>query len=477
MVVNLDDLGIWRRALSPGEVNAIYNAGLGGTNIADVPAVVSPYVHSITPAPVPRQLNQVSSSLTAVLSDGTTAIDDSSVQLKLNGSVVGTTSRSGSLVTVSYTPTELMFPVDLNHIELTFKDTIGATFTTNGTVLNLKNVVLPEPKFVEDFDSYTEGSIPTGWAATNFTDCSGDFCATPGLNLDNLNSDSYKGWVVVGKNRLATLKASVFDGPAPDQTSNGVPVVSLGSGNVLYAESNVRAGNQVQFIYSKSYDLSDVVNAAISFESLYAQSQNSLGAVEYSIDGGKNWLPVVYYLDFADNGGDIRLKVDGSVDATATFTNKNTDTAVWTDNGVSKGGNYGDGILAPINQELGRFVAPRENDNQIEGKRLEIYRLENAGKQADVRLRFAQLGVASWYFGVDNLAFYDVPTAPVSTEQPVLTLTRPTADTLVISWTGRGTLYESTSLSVNGNWVPSANQSNPQTITIGTDNLFYRVGP
>jgi hypothetical protein len=370
-----------------------------------------------------------------------------------------------------------MFPADPNKLELSFKDTAGAAITASGALLNLKNVVLPAPKIVEDFDSYAEGSIPTGWAATNFTDCSGDFCATPGLDLDSLNSDSYKGWIVVSKDRLTTLKARIFNGPAPGQTSNGVPVEVMGSGNLLYAESDVRDDNQVQFINTKAYNLSNVTNAAISFESFYEQNQDSLGAVEYSIDGGKNWLPAVYYLDFADGGGDIRLNADGSVDAVATFMNVNEDTAAWVDNGVNKGDKYGDGILAPITQALGRFVAPRQNDNSTVDKRLEIYRLEKAGKQADVRLRLSQLGTGSWYFGIDNLSFYDVPTAPISTEEPVtpvMTIGTGTGNTVVISWTGSGTLQETTDFVT---WTNSANQANPQTINAGTGIKFYRVGP
>ena len=365
-----------------------------------------------------------------------------------------------------------MFPADPNQMELTFKDTAGTASTAGGALLNLKNIVLPAPKYVEDFDSYAEGGIPTGWAATNFTDT-----ATAGEDLDNLESDSYKGWIVVSKDRLAALQANRFTGPAPNQTSNGVPFEVIGSGNVLYAETDQRGGNQVQFIYTKPYDLSTVTNAAISFESIYAQNQDNMGAVEYSIDGGKNWLPVVYYLDFADGGGDIRVSADGSVDAIATFMNVNEDTAAWIDNGVNKGDKYGDGILAPITQALGRFIAPRQNDNQTEGKRLEIYRLEKAGKQVDVRLRLSQLGTGSWYFGIDNLAFYDVPTAPISTEEPVtpvMTIGTGTGNTVVISWTGSGTLQETTDFVT---WTNSANQANPQTINAGTGIKFYRVGP
>jgi hypothetical protein len=449
-------------------INDVANGGLKAYRAATTPT--PPYVKYIAPDPVPRQLNQSSSTLTVVLSDGSTAIDDASVQLKINGAVVGTKSRSGSLVNLTYTPTGIQFPADPNQLELSFKDTAGAAITAKGTLLNMKNVILPAPKIVETFDSYAEGDIPTGWAATNFTDT-----VDAGLDLDNLNSDSYKGWIVVGKDRLNGLKSRIFANVLPNQSSNGVPVETLGSGNVLYAESDVRDGNQVQFIYTKAYDLSSVTNAAISFEALYEQNQDNIGAVEYSIDGGKSWLPVVYYIDFADSGGDIRLAADGSVDAVATLTGPNADTAVWTDNGVSKGGIYGDAILAPITQALGRFVAPRQNDSATDGKRLEIYRLEKAGKQADVRLRLSQIGTGSWYFGIDNLSFYDVPTAPPTSGgggSSVLTATPGAGNTLTISWTGSGTLQESADLK---SWAASANQANPQTVNAGTGNKFYRV--
>jgi hypothetical protein len=432
---------------------------------------VPAYVKYITPEPVPRQLNQSSSSLTVLLADGTVPLNDNSVQMKLNGVTVGTKSRQGGVLTIAHTPTGIMFPADPNQLELTFSDTAGTATSISATVMNLKNVVLPAPVIVEDFNSYAEGGIPTGWLATNFTTT-----ATAGEDIDNLNSDTYKGWVLVSRERLQGLKGRIFNGPAANQFSNGVAITELASGNVLYAESDVRGGSQVQFIHSKPFNLSNVTNAAISFASLYEQNQDNIGAVEYSIDGGNSWLPVVYFLDFADGGGDIRLSPDGTVDAVATFTNPNADTATWTENGVNRGGKYGDGILAPITQELGRFVAPRQNDNSTEGKRLEIFRLEKAGGKADVRLRFSQLGTASWYFGVDDLAFYNVPTAPPVAEQPVITLQRGTnADTLVISWTGSGTLYEGSTPA--GPWVATPSQANPQNLTIGTSSKFFRVGP
>jgi len=178
----------------------------------------------------------------------------------------------------------------------------------------------------------------------------------------------------------------------------------------------------------------------------------------------------VYYLDQTDRGGDIVLAPDGTVDAVATFTNANTDTANWTDNGVPKGDIYGDGIAAPITQALGRFVAPRNNDDPVFDKRLEIYRLPMASHKSDVRLRFAYLGTGSWYFGVDNLSFYDVA-APVA---PKLSIAL-AAGNVTISWTGDGTLLEATTLA--GPWTVSWSQGNPQTFPTAAGSKFYRIGP
>jgi hypothetical protein len=452
-------------------VNDTANGGVKAYRATTSP--VNPFVRYVSPQPAPRQANQSSSSLIIVLSDGTTAIDDASIQCKVDGTTPTVTrQRQGSLVTLNYAPTGIQFPEDQHQVALTFRNVPG-TFTANSgwSFCSLKNIVLPAPVIFEDFDSYAEGTVPTGWTQVNYTDCSGDYCATPGLNLDDLESDTYKPWVVVDSTRLAGLKSRIFNGPAPNQFSNGVPVTVLSSGNLIYAESDVRDGNQVQFLYTKPYNLSTVANAAVAFSSLYEQNQDNVGAVEYSIDGGQTWLPVVYYLDYVDGGGDIINNTDGTVDAVATFTAPNTDTAAWTVNGVPKGGNYGDGIAAPITQALGRFIAPRVNDDNVEGKRLEIYRIPVASRQSDVRLRFAQLGTASWYFGVDNLGFYDV-SAPV---RPQMSSAQVSPTALTLSWIGAGTLLEATS--VTGPWTVSAHQGNPQTVSIGAGQKFFRIGP
>jgi hypothetical protein len=305
----------------------------------------------------------------------------------------------------------------------------------------------------------------------NFTDCSGAFCAAPGFDLDMLNSDSYRGWIVVARTRLETLKSRIFN-VAPGQTKNGtdVTVDDLSTGNLLYAESDVRDDDQVQFITSSAFNLSAVANPAISFGSLYEQNQDNIGAVEYSVDGGTTWLPIVYYIDQADSGGDIRIKTDTTVDAVETLTGPNGDTASWIDAGVVKGGNYGDAIAAPISQALGRFIYPRVNDDRTIDKRLEIFRLPSASHKSDVRLRFAQIGTASWYFGVDNIAFYDV----AALVTPSLTISG-AAGNATFYWKGTGTLQ--VALSVNGPWSVAPSQANPQTVPLSDAQRFWRLGP
>ena len=450
-------------------VNDLANGGVKAYRAITSP--VAPYVRVVDPPTTPRQLNTVSWVLTAVVEDGTTAVDDASIDLKLDGKAVTVTkSRAGKDVTVIYQPDGLVIPDEVHTAALTYKDSAGSSRTAQWQFRNLKNLVLPTPAVTENFDSYTEsqeGTVPTGWTAWNFTTTD-----AAGFDLNNLHSDTYKGWIVISRATLEPLKGRIFD-VAPGQTFNGQPVTvdDLCTGNLLYAESDVRGGNQVQFITSKGFDLSKITNVVMTFSSLYEQNQDSIDAVEYSADKGTNWLPVVYYLDFQDGGGDIKYNPDGSVDAVKTLTGPNADTANWTDNGAAKGDKYGDGIAAPISQALGAYIAPRWNDNPTIDKRIEVFRLPQAGGKSDVRLRFAQLGTGSWYFGVDNLAFYEGP-APVVTGTPKLSV-KLTGSNVTVSWTGSGTLKEAASIS--GPWTVTASQANPQDIAVSGAAKFFIV--
>ena len=453
-------------------INDVANGGLRAFSATTT--TIPPYVQYVDPPATPRQLNLVSRSFTAIVVDGTQAVKDSSIALTIDGKPVTVTkTRQGKSVKVVYQPTTLAIPAEQYTAQLSLTDAGGTATTSLWKFYNLKNLVLPAPKVTENFDSYDEGSVPTGWTAWNFTDCSGAFCASPGLDLDNLNSDSYRGFIVVSRDRLTTLKSRIFK-VAPGEALNGQALTEddLSTGNLLYAESDVRDGNQAQFIISKPFNLSSITNVVVGFGSLYEQNQDSLGAVEYSVDGGANWLPVVYFLDTKDSGGDIKLNLDGSVNAVSTFKSSNSDTASWKDNGVAKGGNYGDGIAAPITQDLAPYVTARWNDNSLVDKRFEAFRLPLAGKKSDVRLRFAQLGTGSWYFGIDNLGFYEGP-APSVVVKPVLNVPVLAGGSVTLSWTGTGTLQEASS--VNGPWTAAASQANPQTTTASGPAKYYRL--
>lgn len=449
-------------------LNDVANGGLKAYRAITTP--VNPFVRVTDPPQVNRQLNQSSSVVTAVLEDGATAINDNSVVLKIDGIVREISKvRLGKELVVTYTPKSLNVPNEQHTAELSYTNTTGSfSRTAQWTFRNLKNIILPAAVITENFDSYDEGSVPTGWTEKNFTRSN-----NPGLDPTDMDSDFYLGWVVVSRDTAEAAKSRIFDWTEGSQIVNGTAIDSqtLASGNILYAESDSRGGDQVQFLTTKAYNLSAVENPVISFSSLYEQNQDSLGALEYSVDGGVNWLPVVYYLDFQDGGGDIKYNPDGSVDAVTTFTAPNADTAAWTDNGIAKGDKYGDGILAPITAALGPYIAPRWNDNRTEGKRVEVFRLPAAGKKSDVRLRFSQLGTGSWYFGVDNLAFYDVP-VDAAAVPPQMTVAL-VDGAVVLSWTGSGTLQESGSLS--SGWAPAASQANPQTIASPSGSKYYRV--
>jgi len=268
---------------------------------------------------------------------------------------------------------------------------------------------------------------------TNLTDS-----INAGLELGDPKSDSYLDWVVIdrnqvylnGTNEFAVWPANDPDGRVshvrPGELENGKELAAedLMVGKFLYAESDSRGGNQEQTVFTPNYDLTGKSNIWVSFHSSYEQNQDSIGVVEYSIDGGTSWLPVLYMLD----GPDIALLPDGSVDAVTTLTQDQTDTA--------NGQPYGAFLGAPISQDLAPYISARLNDNNFESKRVELYPLPKAANQSKVKLRFMQAGTGSWYFGIDNVGIYSM-SAPVTGGSGSYT------NGLVAYWNFDGTLVDS----------------------------------
>ncbi|MHB8520676.1 MAG: hypothetical protein ACYDH9_07945 [Limisphaerales bacterium] len=468
----------WFTVKSDGTKVLVNDVAKGGVKAyRAIVGAANPYVKFVTPDPAPRQVNQPSPVLSLGVQDGNHPVDDNSITITVDGSPVTVTKvRQGNVVRATFTPTVLELPGEQHSATLTFKDSTGAyTRTQNWTFYNLKNIILPTPVLTENFDEYANGEIftngpsKTNWYAFNYSDS-----CTAGFDLTDATSDAYKGWIVITADQMTTFESDTAN-IRPGELLNGQPITSLFSGNVLFAESDNRCGSQVQFIISKSFDLSSVTNPVLSFSSLYKQNQDSEGTVEYSVDGGTNWLPVIYFLDTPD----IVVKPDGSVDAVATMENPNLDTASWKDSlGQSKGGKYGDALGAPITQALAPYIVPRINDDKTEGKRMEVIRLPQASKQSDVRLRFSQLGTCSWYFGIDNIAFYDVaggPTVPLT--GPTLSAAL-SAKNLTLSWPASATGFtlESAVSLTNPSWAPVGGVANNSVVVqVGAGNQFYRL--
>jgi hypothetical protein len=344
------------------------------------------------------------------------------------------------------------------------------------------NIILGTPIYFENFDSTPEGQVPAGWTLQSFTEVMDEE-----LDLSNINSKSYANWVVVDANRFNSSLLS-YNAKTPtddyqrvlstnvDNVVNGVVVTNLGTGRILFGDSGYRSGrSQVIYAFTPDYNLAGKSNVYVSFHSLYEQNQDSIGALEYSIDGGTNWLPIVYML----NRGDILTNASG-VDAEATFTTEYTSgneaVAYYTDpdTGEDKGGTYGTFIAAPISQALAPYVSARVDDDPIESKRVEYFRIAQADNQSRVRFRFAYAGTDSWYWGIDDFGIYGAGGS--SQGQITLTVSQ-IGNNVAVSWTGGdGQLQKTTALG-SGTWQPVQVTAGTKTFTepIQGGAAFYRV--
>jgi len=277
-----------------------------------------------------------------------------------------------------------------------------ANYSNNITQLTLQitdgtNIYLAAPIYLETFDAVPEGSMPLAWSVTNLTTAQ-----TAGYNLANPLSDTYKDFVVISSNRLATVfgtdRLSM-----PPLSVNGRALTGLATGNLAYADSDRRANSpssQVNIMFSPDYNLSGKSNVFVSYHSLYEQNQDSIAALEYSIDRGTNWLPVIYMID----NDDIVRDTGGNIDAVVTLNTARDDQAY--------GLPYGAFIAAPVSSALAPFISGRVNDDQVESKRVEVFRLTSADNRPSVRFRFLQTGTSSWYWGIDDFGLYSIPPYP-----------------------------------------------------------------
>ncbi len=395
-------------ALNPGQVLA-----LGGPSAAGVPQTIppvpayfstrSPNVNATGVGPLP--------AISATLKSGDSTIVGGSVGLRFDGASVPAMVTIGIVdgYFINYQITNLLAPSSTHLVSVVWTDAATGPKTNSWsfTVGSYQSVTLPAPLYFENFDSYAEASLPTGWTLTNNT-----VSLTPGLDLGDPNSDSFLDWSLISSNTLRTTFG--------DRRFNHNPIVLNGSlldelvhGNVMYAESDNRGQSQVQAMFSKDYDVTGKSNIFVAFFSSYEQNQDNMDCLEYSIDGGANWLPAIYFIDDQDMAADV-VRTNGVIDVAATFGTARGDQAYGT--------NYGAYVAAPISSIKPENISGRINDDSYESKRIEVIRLPKADGQSKVRFRFMQAGTGSWYWVVDDFGLYSINTPVISTQPMTQTI-------------------------------------------------------
>ncbi len=326
-----------------------------------------PRILSVSPANgagnQPAVINYV-----ATITNGVSKVVPASVALTLNGSaIVHQFAEQNGLVTITSANTELFPPGSPQTYELRFTDdsTPANRFTNTVSVMvaNYRNIVLPAPLYFEDFDSTPEGQLPAGWTHVSFTDVQ-----NPDEDFENLDSATYARWTVVNADRFrgSFVTYSNPDNPESWETDyqrvlsvNPLNVLNgrvynqpLASGRFAFGNSGYRNGvSQVVYLFTPDFDLTGKTDVHLAFHSLWEQNQDSVAAIEYSVNQGQTWLPIAYFLD----GPDILTMTNETtgeitVDAIATFTTERGDIARYTDpnTGEEKGGTYGAFIAAPL---------------------------------------------------------------------------------------------------------------------------------
>ena len=419
-----------------------------------------------------------------------------SVQLAFNGNDVSASIsvvKTNNQTTVSYQAPGLLPSASIHRFTLMFKDNAPSpksyTNQVQFVVAGYSDLRLPAPIVFEDFNNTPEGSLPAGWSQTNYTDVS---LSDSTVDFTNLDSAAYATWTVVEASRFtntfvgysnptgAPVDYSRVLSANPSNVVNGAYMKNLATGRFIFGDSGYRNGrSQVMYLFTPDFDLTAKTNVYLSCHSLWEQNQDSIGAVEYSVNQGQTWLPIVYMLDTPD----VLLDATTNVDLVATFTTEGGSAfeaiAIYTDpvDGQDKGGTYGAfiGVASNLWSTLGPYISARADDDPVESKRVELFRLPLADNQPKVRFRFAHAGSDSWYFGLDDFGLYSIaPSAPPSLSASL------SGNQLTLSWpadaAGFSFKLESAGTLPTPGWSTVGGVvNNSVKVTVGTGNKFFRL--
>ncbi|HIG29087.1 MAG TPA: hypothetical protein EYQ50_15375 [Verrucomicrobiales bacterium] len=413
---------------------AIDNFGLYSIAPGGVPTVIEA---SVPPGDInihPQPL------LEFTIKSGETSLKPDTVRLELDGEPVEgvrveqVTLGAESGHEVSYQVTGVLEPASTHNYQLSFMDNASppndVSYEGSFTVQDYTSIDLPDPLYYENFDNLDEFMLPEGWTRQNYIDPNDPIQYVD--DPEDWFSTLYAGWANVTLERWQTSPYWTDKAPGSDPTVVVNGTVQYPSGKFLIADSAARDAQFATTLQTRDYDLSNQSDIHLGFYSHYEQNQDNSASLEYSIDGGQTWLPVLYLMDAVD----IVTDGQGNVDAVATFNAEHDDVAVAYDEETFQtevGRTFGSFIGAEVSQNLAPFISGRIDDNDVASKRYELFRLEQADNQARVRFRVAMNGTFSWYWAVDNFGIYSIDE---SVSEPVPLSISKSGGEVTLSWQG-----------------------------------------
>jgi len=125
----IDDVAIWRRAVTAFEVQRVYQFGTNGVKVSDIPDPAGATLASTIPVNGAIDV-RTDTVISADIIDGATPLNDATVQLSLNGAVVAPViTKVGSLSTIAYQPATALEFGTTNNAQIIFNN--GSALVTN----------------------------------------------------------------------------------------------------------------------------------------------------------------------------------------------------------------------------------------------------------------------------------------------------------------------------------------------------------
>ncbi len=319
----------------------------------------------------------------------------------------------------------------------------------------------PIPGTYENFDRVTPGSLPKGWRVWNRS--------APALHQNvrhasDFKTNSWNDWTVVDRRQL-DWGSEAFRRRILREGSNAAPEiddrrVSLLDGRFALAVSQGTNNDQIKYLESPDFDCSDRKSVHLAFHSAYEQHANLMGLVEFSLDHGVTWKPLVYFLHQAavDEATDTDESGSPVLDLSRLLNEERARFPWWVDEeGKVHRGTYGAFTASADTPRLATRLEGRI-PHQTKFKKREIIPIPDADDAAAVRVRFGSVSFNQLYWGIDNVGLYEGSKAA----DPVDTIADGNPEDGEIEWTRPANdVQELTKLAIENTFGREAAKSDP----------------